>query len=127
MTTTDVLGFPVQVPARLPGCPGRTWFEALVEGWHDQGRMREHMDGLHQLELSRMTARPPVVELTVHNPATGPLRVTHDPEARTTAFTLPYIPETSSDDTPTLVGIPVTGQDDSPGGTVRLPVTELKR
>lgn len=77
----DVLGLGT---AQLPECPGRTWFEALVEGWHDQGMMRQHMEGLHELELAR-AARPPVVELSIGTP-TGPLQFRADPEAGTVSF-----------------------------------------
>lgn len=71
----------------LPACPGRTWFDTLVEGWHDQGMMRRHMEGLHDLDLERAQQRP-VYALTVAS-ATGPMRFVADPDTRTVTFTVP--------------------------------------
>lgn len=71
----------------LPACPGRTWFDTLVEGWHDQAMMRRHMEGLHALDMERAQQRP-VYALTVAS-ATGPMRFVADPDARTVTFTVP--------------------------------------
>lgn len=71
----------------LTECAGRTWFDTLVEGWHDQGMMRKHMEGLHELDLERAQQRP-VINVTLPTPS-GPLQFTADPDAQTVAFRIP--------------------------------------
>lgn len=71
----------------LEPCRGRTWFDAIVEGWHDQGMLRLHLDSLHQIELAR-SARPPVLEVTLADPSLGVSKYRVDPESRTVVFTV---------------------------------------
>lgn len=70
-----------------PPCPGRTWFEAIVEGWHDQGMLRLHLQSLHEMELARV-AKPPVLEVTLSDPRAGVSKYTVSPDSKTVAFTL---------------------------------------
>lgn len=71
----------------LPGCKGRTWFEALVEGWHDQAMLRLHLESLHALEMQR-AYRPPPVEVTITDPKWPVSGLLIDPAARTVAVTI---------------------------------------
>lgn len=68
-------------------CPGRTWFEAIVEGWPDQRAVREIEESLHALELARH-ARPPVLEVTFADPNSPVSKYRVDPAAKTVVFTL---------------------------------------
>jgi hypothetical protein len=86
----------------LPVCPGRTWFDTLVENWHDQGMMRRHMEGLHELDLERAQQRP-VYALTVPT-AAGPLRFTADPEDRTLTFHVNHPHPSSYEPAPWMPG-----------------------
>jgi len=70
----------------LPACPGRTWFEALKEGWHDQSMMRQHMEGLHELDLEQARHQP-VMALAV-NTRTGPMRISPGPVPGSVAITV---------------------------------------
>lgn len=71
----------------LPPCKGRTWFDAIVEGWHNQSMMRLHMEGLHVLELAR-AAKPPVVEVTVADLSSPVRKYTIDPSESTVVWTM---------------------------------------
>jgi hypothetical protein len=86
----------------LAACPGRTWFDAIVEGWNDQGMLRLHLESLHKMELAR-AARPPALEVTLADPAAGITKYLVNPEDRTVTFTLtgphPVLQGTKVDDT----------------------------
>lgn len=93
----------------LPACPGRTWFDTLVEGWHDQAMMRRHMEGLHALDLARAQQRP-VYALTVQG-ATGPMKFLADPDSKTVTFTMPKStgPVPVLNDETEIIPLPVAG------------------
>lgn len=84
---TDIFGLPVAQEAVLAPCPGRTWFDALMEGWHDPVTAHQLHDALEQFEAAR-AANPPPVEVTITD-ATSPFsKVRMDPMARTTTITV---------------------------------------
>lgn len=82
---TDIFGL-VAVPV-LPPCPGRTWFDALCEGWHDPVTVHQLHEALEQFEASR-AANPPPVEVTITD-ATSPIsKYRMDPVRREQVFTV---------------------------------------
>lgn len=101
---TQILTHQSAVPAEaLTPCGGRTWFDAIVQGWHDQGRMREHMEGLHAIELDRVKAETEIHTIT---DVSRPL-VTVNPDARTVVFSVsgPARPASSESQTEEFTAI----------------------
>ncbi len=84
---TDIFGLPVAREAVLAPCPGRTWFDALMEGWHDPVTAHQLHDALEQLETAR-AANPPAVEVTITDAMSPVSRIRVDPLRGEMAFTV---------------------------------------